>query len=50
MWFLAGEDDRGGDTAGDVHGERGEAEGEDVEPLVRGKCLGLVLDWADGRG
>ncbi len=33
MWFLSGENDRGGDTAGDVHRERGEAEGEDVEPL-----------------
>ncbi len=40
VWFLSGEDDRGGDAAGDVHGEHGEAEGEDIEPLV--------LNWTDG--
>ena len=48
MWLFPGENNRGGDAARDVHGKRGEAESEDVKPLVGRECPGLVLDWADG--
>jgi hypothetical protein len=51
-WFFGvrGYDGWGGDTSNDMGDERGEAEGEELKPILKLDVLGLVGEEDDGGG